>query len=158
MTRACEEAVRTLSASAQGNVYVEAAHEGADMNVKISRTRFEDLCFDLFKAARDVITKALEDAGTTVEAVDMVLLAGGESCSRSFVWCVCLYFASILRAVRRRLVCTPVRIFSVSYFLCLFFLSKNYHARIILRMSCYYHHHRRRCHVSVLINGNDQMW
>lgn len=78
MTRACEETVRTLSASAQGNVYVEAAHEGCDMNVKISRTRFEDLCFDLYKTAGAVISKALEEAGTSSESVDMVLLAGGE--------------------------------------------------------------------------------
>ncbi|CAM9763795.1 unnamed protein product, partial [Sphacelaria rigidula] len=75
----CEEAVRTLSASAQANVYVEAAHEGADMNVKISRTRFEDLCFDLYKAAGGAITKALEGAGCSKDIVDMVLLAGGEA-------------------------------------------------------------------------------
>lgn len=78
VTRACEEAVRTLSASAQANVYIEAAHEGCDMNVKISRTRFEDLCFDLYKAAGGVITKALAEAGSDTDKVDMVLLAGGE--------------------------------------------------------------------------------
>ena len=78
MTRGCEEAVRTLSASAQANVYIEAAHEGCDMNVKISRTRFEDLCFDLYKAASGVISKALAEAGSAPEKVDMVLLAGGE--------------------------------------------------------------------------------
>lgn len=78
MTRACEEAVRTLSASAQADVYIEAAHEGCDMNVKISRTRFEDLCYDLYKAAGGVVTKALAHAGCQKEEVDMVLLAGGE--------------------------------------------------------------------------------
>eukprot|EP00903_Cladosiphon_okamuranus_P007265 g7044.t1 len=77
VTRACEEAVRTLSASAQADVYIEAAHEGCDMNVKISRTRFEDLCFDLYKAAGGVITKALAEAGSSTNDVDMVLLAGG---------------------------------------------------------------------------------
>lgn len=59
-------------------MYVEAAHEGADMNVKVSRTRFEDLCFDLYKAPAGVITKALEASGCTKDKVDMVLLAGGE--------------------------------------------------------------------------------
>lgn len=78
VTRGCEEAVRTLSASAQADVYIEAAHEGMDMNVKISRTRFEDLCFDLYKAAGGVIAKALTAADTTTDKVDMVLLAGGE--------------------------------------------------------------------------------
>ncbi|CAM9895072.1 unnamed protein product [Ectocarpus sp. 12 AP-2014] len=77
VTRACEEAVRTLSASAQADVYIEAAHEGCDMNVKISRTRFEDLCFDLYKAAGGVISKALAEAGMATDAVDTVLLAGG---------------------------------------------------------------------------------
>lgn len=71
--------MRTLSASAQADVYIEAAHEGCDMNVKISRTRFEDLCFDLYKAAGGVITKALAEAGSATNTVDMVLLAGGES-------------------------------------------------------------------------------
>lgn len=80
VTRGCEEAVRTLSASAQADVYIEAAHEGMDMNVKISRTRFEDLCFDLYKAAGGVIVKALTAAATTTDKVDMVLLAGGEIC------------------------------------------------------------------------------
>ena len=70
--------MRTLSASAQADVYIEAAHEGCDMNVKISRTRFEDLCFDLYKAAGGVITKALAEAGSATNDVDMVLLAGGE--------------------------------------------------------------------------------
>lgn len=71
--------MRTLSASAQADVYIEAAHEGCDMNVKISRTRFEDLCFDLYKAAGGVIAKALSEAGSATNDVDMVLLAGGES-------------------------------------------------------------------------------
>lgn len=79
VTRGCEEAVRTLSASAQADVYIEAAHEGMDMNVKISRTRFEDLCFDLYKAAGGVITKALTAAAATSDKVDMVLVAGGET-------------------------------------------------------------------------------
>lgn len=70
--------MRTLSASAQADVYIEAAHEGCDMNVKISRTRFEDLCFDLYKAAGGVIAKALGEAGSATNNVDMVLLAGGE--------------------------------------------------------------------------------
>ena len=48
------------------------------MNVKISRTRFEDLCFDLYKAATGVIKKALADAGLATDNVDMVLLAGGK--------------------------------------------------------------------------------
>lgn len=89
MTRGCEEAVRTLSASAQADVYIEAAHEGCDMNVKISRTRFEDLCFDLYKAATGVIKRALEDAGLATENVDMVLLAGGKLPS-SHVYMRCL--------------------------------------------------------------------
>ena len=89
MTRGCEEAVRTLSASAQADVYIEAAHEGCDMNVKISRTRFEDLCFDLYKAATGVIKKALADAGLATEDVDMVLLAGGKlASSHVFIWCL----------------------------------------------------------------------
>lgn len=67
-----------MSASAQADVYIEAAHEGCDMNVKISRTRFEDLCFDLYKAAGGVITKALAEAGSATNDVDMVLLAGGK--------------------------------------------------------------------------------
>lgn len=67
-----------MSASAQADVYIEAAHEGCDMNVKISRTRFEDLCFDLYKAAGGVVTKALAEAKCEKEEVDMVLLAGGE--------------------------------------------------------------------------------
>lgn len=78
VTRGCEEAVRTLSASAQADVYIEAAHEGCDMNVKISRTRFEDLCFDIYKAAGGVIKEALAAASTSSDKVDMVLLAGGE--------------------------------------------------------------------------------
>lgn len=79
VTRGCEEAVRTLSASSQANVYIEAAHEGCDMNVKISRTRFEDLCFDLYKSATEVISKALAQAGVAPETTDMVLLSGGKT-------------------------------------------------------------------------------
>lgn len=77
-------------------MYVEAAHEGCDMNVKISRTRFEDLCFDLYKAATGVITTALAEAGSVSDEVDMVLLAGGASLD-SIVFSYC---SSVLRKVR----------------------------------------------------------
>ncbi|CAM9924168.1 unnamed protein product [Discosporangium mesarthrocarpum] len=77
VTRGCEEAVRTLSVSTQADVYVEAAHEGCDMSVKVSRTRFEDLCFDLYKACAVTVGRALEVAGVTAEGVDTVLMAGG---------------------------------------------------------------------------------
>eukprot|EP00612_Vaucheria_litorea_P005144 CAMPEP_0171461330 /NCGR_PEP_ID=MMETSP0945-20130129/5822_1 /TAXON_ID=109269 /ORGANISM="Vaucheria litorea, Strain CCMP2940" /LENGTH=537 /DNA_ID=CAMNT_0011987657 /DNA_START=36 /DNA_END=1646 /DNA_ORIENTATION=+ len=73
----CERVVKALSMTQHAEPYVEALMEGVDFKTRITRMRFEDLCFDLFEKMKKPMTKCLEKCGCTFEDVDMVLLSGG---------------------------------------------------------------------------------
>jgi heat shock protein 1/8 len=73
LTRACEDAMRTLSVSQQAELYVEALYEGIDFKTQVTRTKFEALCGDLFNSAREAIRAAIP----ADRVIDMVLLSGG---------------------------------------------------------------------------------
>lgn len=77
LTRECDNAVKTLSMSQQAEPYVEALMDGADMKTRVTRLRFEDMCYDLYEKAKVPIKSVLERCSVTASAVDLVLLAGG---------------------------------------------------------------------------------
>lgn len=71
----CEEAKRVLSVSKSA----EFKLDGRNLVGTISRSRFEDLCSDLFQKTINLVGKALEDAGMTTEEIDEIVLVGGSS-------------------------------------------------------------------------------
>ena len=52
LTKQCEDAVKTLSMSNQAEPYVEAMLEGCDYKARVTRMRFEDMCYDLYERAK----------------------------------------------------------------------------------------------------------
>merc|ERR1712054_720996 len=54
---ACERAKRTLSASAQATIEIDALFEGIDFYTNITRARFEELCADLFRGTLDPVER-----------------------------------------------------------------------------------------------------
>ena len=48
----CERVVKALSMTQQAEPYVEAMMEGVDFKTRITRMRFEDLCYDLFEKSK----------------------------------------------------------------------------------------------------------
>jgi L1 cell adhesion molecule like protein len=76
---ACERAKRTLSASTEASVEIDALFEGIDFYTKITRARFEELCADLFRATLEPVERALQDAKMDKGMIDEVVLVGGST-------------------------------------------------------------------------------
>jgi L1 cell adhesion molecule like protein len=76
---ACERAKRTLSASAQATLEIDALFDGVDFYTKISRARFEELCGDLFRATLTPVERAIQDAKLDKSQIHDVVLVGGST-------------------------------------------------------------------------------
>jgi len=76
---ACEKAKRALSAATQATVDIDALMEGEDLNVVITRSKFEDLCMDLFKKCMPPLENVLKDAKMSKSQIDEVVLVGGST-------------------------------------------------------------------------------
>lgn len=76
---AAERAKRTLSASTQASIEIDALYEGIDFYTTISRARFEELCGDLFRGTLDPVELALRDAKLDKGKIDEVVLVGGST-------------------------------------------------------------------------------
>ena len=49
MGAAAERAKRTLSTATTANIEIDSLHEGIDLNVTLTRAKFESLCMDIFQ-------------------------------------------------------------------------------------------------------------
>ena len=76
---ACERAKRTLSASTQANIEIDALYEGVDFYTSITRARFNELCDGLFRSCLEPVTRALSDAKLAKSDIDEVVLVGGST-------------------------------------------------------------------------------
>lgn len=76
---AAERAKRTLSASTEACIEIDALFEGIDFYTKISRARFEELCADLFRNTLQPVEKALTDAKLDKSKIDDIVLVGGST-------------------------------------------------------------------------------
>ncbi|XP_055299584.1 heat shock protein 70 B2-like [Sitodiplosis mosellana] len=76
---AAERAKRTLSASTEATIEIDALFEGVDFYTKISRARFEELCADLFRNTLQPVEKALTDAKLDKSKIDDIVLVGGST-------------------------------------------------------------------------------
>jgi len=75
----CEKAKRTLSASAQAAIEIDALFEGIDFYSNITRARFEELCADLFRATLEPVEKCLKDAKMDKGQIHEIVLVGGST-------------------------------------------------------------------------------
>ncbi|XP_071478690.1 heat shock 70 kDa protein IV-like [Diadema antillarum] len=76
---AAESAKRTLSRSLQANIDLEMLFEGVDFGTTITRTRFEQLCDDLFRKCLVPVESAIVDAKINKKDIDIVVLVGGST-------------------------------------------------------------------------------
>lgn len=53
--------------------------DGMDLNMRVSRACFEDVCRDKFQSTIPLVEKALEDAGMAKGDIDHVVLVGGST-------------------------------------------------------------------------------
>ncbi|KAI3662204.1 hypothetical protein MP638_002190 [Amoeboaphelidium occidentale] len=79
LKREAEKAKRALSSLMTVRVEVENLFDGEDLNVAISRARFEELNMDLFKRTLAPVKKVLEDAKLKKSDVNEIVLVGGST-------------------------------------------------------------------------------
>ena len=74
---ACERAKRTLSSATETTIEIDSLFEGVDFFSSITRTKFEELCMDLFRGTLQPVEKVLTDSKIPKADVDDVVLVGG---------------------------------------------------------------------------------
>ena len=74
-----EKAKRALSAATQATVDIDALMDGEDLNVVITRSKFEDLCMDLFKKCMPPLENVIKDGKMSKSQINEVVLVGGST-------------------------------------------------------------------------------
>lgn len=76
---ACERAKRGLSSSTQATIEVDGFVNGIDLNLVITRARFESLCEALFRRTISPLEQVLRDADMSKTDIDEVVMVGGST-------------------------------------------------------------------------------
>jgi L1 cell adhesion molecule like protein len=88
----CEKAKRALSASTQATIDIDAIMDGRDLNITITRAKFEELCMDLFKKCIAPLDNVLKDSKMSKSDIHDVVLVGGSSRIPKIIQMVTEYF------------------------------------------------------------------
>ena len=75
----CEKAKRALSSIIQATVDIDALMDGEDLNVVITRSKFEYLCMDLFKKCIPPLENVIKDAKMSKSNIHDIVLIGGST-------------------------------------------------------------------------------
>ena len=76
---ACERAKRILSSNVQTKIEVDALFNDVDFSESLTRSKFNQLCQDLFKGTLDPVKRALADAKMDKSDIDEIVLVGGST-------------------------------------------------------------------------------
>lgn len=76
---ACERAKRVLSSSTQAGIEVDSLAEGIDLNLTLTRAKFESLCDTMFRSCMGPVEQVLRDSKIPKEKIDDIVLVGGSS-------------------------------------------------------------------------------
>ena len=76
---AAEKAKRALSSQTQTSIEIDSLHEGIDLNLSLTRAKFESLCMDIFQRTLAPVERVLTDAKLSKAQVNEVVLVGGSS-------------------------------------------------------------------------------
>lgn len=79
LKKECENAKRTLSSSTSTIVNVDSFYDGNDLEVQISRAKFESLCDSEFQRCLEPVKKAMVDAKMSKDQIDDIVLVGGST-------------------------------------------------------------------------------
>ena len=76
---ACENAKKSLSTSNNISVNYDNFYDGEDLNINITRSKFEILCQDEFNSCLEPVDKAIKDANISYDSINDVVLIGGST-------------------------------------------------------------------------------
>jgi L1 cell adhesion molecule like protein len=75
----CERAKRTLSTSTQTVIEVDSIADGHDMNITLTRAKFEQMCDSLFRRTVAPLDKLLTDAKMSKSDIHEIVMVGGST-------------------------------------------------------------------------------
>ena len=76
---ACERAKRSLSTSTQATIEVDAFVDGIDLNLVMTRARFESLCEHLFRRTIAPLEQVISDAKMSKTDIHEIVMVGGST-------------------------------------------------------------------------------
>jgi heat shock protein 1/8 len=76
---AAERAKRVLSSSTQANIEVDSLMDGHDLNLTLTRAKFEQLCDAAFKRCIAPLEQVLRDAKMSKDQVHEIVMVGGST-------------------------------------------------------------------------------
>jgi L1 cell adhesion molecule like protein len=76
---ACERAKCTLSDVTEASIKIDSLFEGMDINIPITRAKFEVLNADLFRSTMEPVKKSLQDAKMSKAQIHDIVLIGGST-------------------------------------------------------------------------------
>jgi heat shock protein 1/8 len=76
---ACERAKRVLSSSTQATIEVDSLADGNDLNLTLTRAKFESLCEHLFRKAMAPVEQVLRDSKIPKADIHDIVLVGGST-------------------------------------------------------------------------------
>jgi len=79
LRRAVENAKRVLSSSTSTEIEVDSLLGDFDFNVKLDRSKFEELNATLFKSCLDTVKEVMNDAECSIDDVTDIVLVGGST-------------------------------------------------------------------------------
>ncbi|KAJ6222893.1 hypothetical protein RDWZM_001438 [Blomia tropicalis] len=75
----CEKAKRELATKKETKISIKNLLDGINLEENLDRSKFEDLCLDLFKSTLVPVEKAITDAGLVKNDIDEIVLVGGST-------------------------------------------------------------------------------
>lgn len=75
----CEKAKRSLSSATQSTIDIDSIMDGRDLNLTITRAKFEELCSELFQKCIKPVEDALKDSKFSKSEIHDVVLVGGST-------------------------------------------------------------------------------
>jgi L1 cell adhesion molecule like protein len=75
----CETAKRTLSTSLSTFIQVDSFFKGNDLNIRVTRAKFEELATDLFERCTIPLRNAIDDSHLTIDQIDDIIMIGGST-------------------------------------------------------------------------------
>ncbi len=76
---AAEKAKRSLSGQTQTTIEIDALYDGIDLNIQLTRAKFESLCTDIFQKTLAPVERVLLDAKISKNQVHDIVLVGGST-------------------------------------------------------------------------------
>lgn len=74
-----ERAKRTLSGSTIATIEVDSVQDGIDLNITLTRAKYESFCADIFNKTLEPVERVLRDAKVSKGEVDEIVLVGGST-------------------------------------------------------------------------------